>query len=298
MELSQTYLVQIFVSLVLALSALSIFNIFQQQQEELRERESLLSKKESRKQSPLLNVVRPLITFFSSFCSLLPLEKSRERLKVKLTQAGNPASLSPDEFYATKILSFVVGLLVGWLFDDSLETTPGIMLGLAVLGFVYPVLWLNGEILKRRQRIFRDLPDMLDILRLASEAGLDFNSSMKIVVEKGREGPLLAELEQVEKEIALGRTRMEAFRRFADRIAMTEISGFVIALFQAEQLGASIGPVLKVQSEMARTKRWQLAEALVNKLPMKMLGPLVVFIFPSSFIILFTPLLIQWFQSK
>jgi tight adherence protein C len=79
---------------------------------------------------------------------------------------------------------------------------------------------------------------------------------------------------------------------------MTEINAFVLALLQAEQLGASVGPVLKAQGEMARTRRWQLAEVLVNKMPMKMLGPLVVFIFPSSFIILFTPLLIQWFNSK
>ena len=79
---------------------------------------------------------------------------------------------------------------------------------------------------------------------------------------------------------------------------MSEINAFVIALMQADQLGSSVGPILKVQAEMARTRRWQLAEALVNKMPMKMLGPLVVFIFPASFIILFTPLIIQWMQSE
>ena len=91
--------------------------------------------------------------------------------------------------------------------------------------------------------------------------------------------------------------RQEALREFAERISMSEINAFVLALIQADQLGASIAPVLRAQSEMARKRRWQLAEELVNKLPMKMLGPLVVFIFPASFIILFTPLLIQYLQE-
>lgn len=90
---------------------------------------------------------------------------------------------------------------------------------------------------------------MLDILRLSTDAGLDLNSAMTVVVEKSRPGPLLDELEQVEREISLGRTRKEAFRNFADRLAMTEINAFVLALTQAEQLGASVGPVLKTTEQ-------------------------------------------------
>jgi len=129
------------------------------------------------------------------------------------------------------------------------------------------------------------------------DAGLDLSSALRVVCEQGKKGPLLDEFEDVEREISLGRTRKEALRNFADRVAMTEINSFVVALIQADQLGASIGPILKIQGEIARTRRWQLAETLVNKMPMKMLGPLVVFIFPASFINLFTPLVIQWMQS-
>lgn len=145
--------------------------------------------------------------------------------------------------------------------------------------------------------MFRDLPDTLDMLRLAVDAGLDLNSALKVVVEKGRRGPLLDEFDRIERDITLGRTRKEAFRSFADRAQMTEISSFVLALIQADQLGASIGPVLKVQADVARARRWQLAEVIVNKMPIKLLGPLVTLIFPASFIILFTPLVIQYFQS-
>ncbi len=246
----------------------------------------------------LLKLMMPLIVVLGQVMSALPLTKSREKYKVKLTQAGFPGGLSPDEFIATRIISVVVGGLCGAFIDNEIAMSPMLLIVLAFVGFIYPDLWLNGVIQKRRRSIFRDLPDTLDILRLAVDAGLDLSSAMKVVVEKGRRGPLLDELEKVEREISLGRTRKEAFKNFADRVAMTEVNSFVLALLQADQLGASVGPILKVQGDMARTRRWQLAEVLVNKMPMKMLGPLVVFIFPSSFIILFTPLLIQWMQAE
>ena len=187
--------------------------------------------------------------------------------------------------------------MAGLFLDDGLGSFPFVTVLFFGLGIFYPDIWLSGFIQKRRRRIFRDLPDMLDMLRLAIEAGLDFGSAMKVVVEKGRKGPLLEELEKVERDMSLGRTRAESFRGFADRLQMTEINAFVLALIQADQLGASIAPILKVQSEVGRQRRWQVAEVIVNKLPMKMLGPLITFIFPASFIILFTPLAIQYMQS-
>ncbi|MFN8390290.1 MAG: type II secretion system F family protein [Bdellovibrionota bacterium] len=248
--------------------------------------------------SLFLRIFGGAIRALGKVIATLPLGESREKLRKKLLQAGNPGGLTVDEFHASRLIGVVLAVIAGMFVDSSLDVSPMFTVVLGFLGFLYPNIYLNGMIQKRRRRIFRDLPDILDILRLATDAGLDMNSAMKVVVEKGRPGPMLYELEQVEREVSLGRTRREAFRNFADRISMTEINSFVLALLQAEQLGASVGPVLRAQSEMARTRRWQVAEVLVNKMPMKMLGPLVVFIFPSSFIILFTPLLIQWFQSK
>ena len=245
-----------------------------------------------------LKIFFPLIVTLGEVMAVLPIAKRREIAKKKLIQAGIPGGLSVDQFLATYVIGTGVGGLVGAYIDSELATSPMFLIVLGFVGFLYPGMYVNGTIQKRRRRIFRDLPDLLDILRLAVEAGLDMTSAMKVVLERGQQGPLRDELEEIEREISLGRTRQEAFRSFADRLAMTEINSFVLALIQADQLGASVGPILRVQSEMARTRRWQLAEALVNKMPMKMLGPLVTLIFPSSFIILFTPLLIQWMQAK
>lgn len=245
-----------------------------------------------------LKLFFPLIVSLGQVFAVLPLGATREKLKIRLIQAGSPGGLSADEYYATRMISLVLIGLAGWYFDSELKTQPIFMLVGVLLGWFYPDIWLKGRIELRQRQIFRDLPDLLDTLRLAVDAGLDLGSAMKVVVEKGKKGALLEELELVEREMTLGRTRKEAFKNFADRISMTEINAFVLALMQADQLGASVGPILRVQSQVARTRRWQLAEALVNKMPMKMLGPLVVFIFPASFIILFTPLVIQWMQSE
>lgn len=301
MQFSYGILIEFFLAALFSISLLMIFVFFQEEETKAsfeRLNNQANKKNKGEKKSILLKIFLPIIISLGSIISTLPLGKNRELMEKKLIQAGRPGGLSVDEYFASQVVSLVVATFIGMFFDSEFEMSPTLTIAFAALGFCYPKIWLNGVILKRRQRIFRDLPDTLDLLRLATDAGMDLNGAMQVVVERGREGPLLVELEQVEKEISLGKTRQESFRSFAERIGMTEINTFVLALIQAEQLGSSIGPVLKTQSEMARIRRWQLAEAVVNKLPMKMLGPLVVFIFPSSFIVLFTPLLIQWFQSK
>lgn len=247
--------------------------------------------------SLLLRIFAPAILSLAQLMAILPMPKQREKLQKKLLQAGQPGGLSVDEFNATRVIAAIVACFAGMFIDSEVDLSPVCTLGLTALGLVYPDIWLSGKIQKRRRRMFRDLPDTLDMLRLAVDAGLDLNSALKVVVEKGRRGPLLDEFDRIERDITLGRTRKEAFRSFADRAQMSEISSFVLALIQADQLGASIGPVLKVQAEVARARRWQLAEVIVNKMPIKLLGPLVTLIFPASFIILFTPLVIQYFES-
>jgi len=282
-------------SLLAGLAASALFYKDKHQLElDRAEREKLTKAKGS----PLLDIVKPLIISLASFIGNLPLTKYREKLRIKLMQAGSPGGLSPDEFMATRILAAVVGMAVGYFVDDTIDMVPIITISLLMLGFIYPDIYISGAIQKRRRRVFRDMPDFLDTLRLTIDAGLDLGSALAVCVERGRRGPLLDELEKVERDIRLGRTRKEAFRSFADRLQMTEINAFVLALIQADQLGASVGPILRVQADVSRTRRWQAAEVLVNKMPMKMLAPLVIFIFPASFIILFTPLLIQFMQSK
>lgn len=246
---------------------------------------------------PLFEYVGMLISTLAQVCARLPLDSMRSNVAKRLKEAGTPAHLSPDEFFSWCLLSLLGLGAIGYIFDSSLELTPVCTIGLAILGIYYPRIWLSGYIIKRQRRIFRDLPDLLDTLRIAVAAGLDFSSALKVLVDTSISGPLLHEFEKVERDIALGQTRSNALSAMAERISMSEINAFVLAVRQADELGTSIGPVLAIQSEVARQRRWQQAEVQVGKLPMKLLGPLVLCIFPASFIILFTPLVLDYLQT-
>ena len=248
--------------------------------------------------SILLRLFGGTIRALGELFSLLPIENARRKTETRLLQAGTPGGFSADQYFGTRVIAAVVATLIGMYFDFEFGFSLAFTILFFILGSVYPDIWLSGVVEKRQRRIFRDLPDALDTLRLAVDAGLDLGSALHVVVAQGRQGPLVSELKLVDREMAVGVTRRDALSNMATRIGMTDINAFVIALNQADQLGASIGPLLKVQAETARTRRWQLAETLVNKMPMKMLGPLVLLVFPSSFIILFTPLIIQYMQAN
>jgi tight adherence protein C len=250
-----------------------------------------------RAKSPLLQLILAVVERIAHVMRPLPMHRSRPKTDLRLRQAGALPGFTADHFYASCLLAALCFALLGWLIDDLAGTSPLLMLLLGILGIWYPGIWLSGRTAQRRLRIFRDLPDMLDILRLAVSAGLDFSSALRVVVQAGTRGPLLDELEIAERDISLGRTRAEALQSMADRLGMNEINSFVLAIKQAEELGAPIAPILQIQSETARQQRWQAAEAVIGKLPMKLLAPLVICIFPSSFLILFTPLILDFVSS-
>ena len=260
--------------------------------------DEIRARRRSKKLSIFILIFGGVIRSLGQIVSILPFDKAREKVSKQLITAGRPGGLNVDEYLATQVIGLVIGYLAGSFVDTELKVFPIFSIMVGVVGFLYPRIWLHDTAEKRKRRIFRDLPDTLDTLRLAVEAGLDLSSAMSVVVEKGGKSPLIDELEEVERETSLGRTRKEAIKNFADRLGMSEINALALALIQADQLGASIGPILKIQSEMSRTRRWQLAETIVNKMPLKMMAPLVILIFPSSFIVLFTPIILQWMQSK
>jgi tight adherence protein C len=163
-----------------------------------------------------------------------------------------------------------------------------------IFGFMYPSLRLNAIVNRRLRRIFRDMPYALDLLILSTESGLDFASAMATVVEKGPSGPLIDEFRIAHQEVTLGKPRGEALRALADRIDLTEIRSFVLALLQAEQLGASVAQTLRTMADQMRVKRWTLAEETAGKVPVKLMAPLVIFIFPASFIVLFVPIYLRY----
>ncbi len=167
---------------------------------------------------------------------------------------------------------------------------------LAAFGYLGPELFLRRAVEKRQRLIRRQLPDALDLLTVSVEAGLGFDAALAKVVEKMK-GPLPEEFSRTLQEVRLGKPRRDALRDFGKRVGVEEVSTFVAALVQADQLGVSIGKVLRLQSEQARQKRRQKAEEQAMKAPIKMLFPLVFFIFPALFVVLLGPAVIQIFQT-
>lgn len=156
-----------------------------------------------------------------------------------------------------------------------------------------PGLWLRRVLKKRHAEIFRDLPFVLDLLTLSVEAGMDFVGALQRNCAGRRMSPLNEELLRVICEVQLGRTRKEALSAMAERVGQSDLKAFAAALIQAEELGVAIGPVLRIQSEQMRSRRFDRAEKCANEAPVKMLFPLMLCIFPAVFIVLLGPVLMQ-----
>jgi tight adherence protein C len=158
---------------------------------------------------------------------------------------------------------------------------------------MFPASNIHERAAKRQKVISLQLPDTLDLLTISVEAGLDFMSAMRRVVEKHREGPLKEELERFFKQTELGQQRRLALREMANRVQLQDMGSVVSALIQADRLGVSVGPVLRAQSDMLRTRRAQRCEKAAGEAPVKMLAPLIMCILPSVFIMILGPVIIQ-----
>jgi tight adherence protein C len=156
------------------------------------------------------------------------------------------------------------------------------------IGFYFPDLWLSGRITRRQRGIFRAMPDALDLLTICVEAGLGFDAAMAKVHEKW-DNDLALELGRVIQEIRLGKLRRDALRDMSERLGVAELTSFVAAVIQSEQLGVSMAKVLRIQSDQMRVRRRQMAEEEAHRLPVKMVFPIGLLIFPSLLIILLGP---------
>lgn len=184
------------------------------------------------------------------------------------------------------------GLLVQAGYEGLLSGEEFVALQL-MLGWVVPSFWLYGARKRRHLSIQRSLPFVLDLLTLSVEAGMDFISALQRNCKSRRLDPLNEELLRMTKEIQVGSSRKEALRNMADRVRQADLKSVACALIQADELGVSIGAILRIQSEQLRSKRFDRAERLAAEAPVKMLGPLMLCIFPAVFIILLGPVLSQ-----
>ena len=237
--------------------------------------------------------------FKRSFKRKIPGEKEA-KLEFKLLQAGNPFGMTPVEF---RLLQMSLLLLLPFLFGGYgilLKMGNGVAILLMVLGLVVAILLPNFYIKKKIKALnliaLMELPDVLDLLTVSLEAGLGFDSALSKVVSK-KEGVLSNEFHRCLEEIRLGKTRREALSSIRERLIVHEVKSLISSILQAEKLGIGMVQVLRVQSTEVREQRKQRAEEEAMKAPIKMLFPLVLFIFPSLFIVLLGPALIQFLQT-
>jgi tight adherence protein C len=171
-------------------------------------------------------------------------------------------------------------------------------LALAVaLGAWWPLSWLRERRAARLRAIGRALPFYLDVVTLSVESGANLTGALLHAVAKGPGGPLQVELERVLRDIRAGRTRADALRALAERLDLPAVSSWVAALVSAERHGSGLGPILRAQAEQRRQERFQRAEKLAMKAPVKMLFPLLVFIFPCTFVLLFFPIVVRLLEE-
>ncbi|HHN94368.1 MAG TPA: type II secretion system F family protein [Anaerolineae bacterium] len=243
-------------------------------------------------------VLMPLITRLADFAMRFSPAKSMEEMQHKLDLAGNPYDLK--KFVGMRILAAILfgGLGIAIMFlGKSMPKIQRFALPLvgAGLGYYLPVLSLGSKIKKRQKEIIKSLPDALDLLTICVEAGLGFDAAMAKVSEKW-DNELCVAFRRVIQELQLGKLRREALRDMANRMDVPDVSTFVAAIIQADQLGVSIARVLRIQSDQMRMRRRQRAEELARQAPIKMLPAIAFLIFPAIFIVLLGPAVIQVIQ--
>ena len=218
-----------------------------------------------------------------------------ERTSKKLQVSGVSYMVTAEEYFAIRIISTLFSLdfvlLCSWMLDVF---NYMYLIFAAIFGYFLPVITLNDLRKKRQALIVRSLPVYLDYLTMSIEAGLNMSGALAQSVERGPEGPLKIELEKVIRDMRAGMSRAQSFRNMADRVDISEVNSLVSALTQAEKTGASLGQTLRVQSDLRRVERFQRAEKKALEAPVKLVFPLVVFIFPVTFMILAFPIVMKF----
>jgi len=235
--------------------------------------------------------LRPMIERLGSLLSRSTPQKARADLLNRLDLAGRPGNLTPEDFGAVRIVAAAVmaavGLLIGLLLGSPLYAVIALAVG-AILGYYLPVLWLKQKVDARRADIRKGLPDAMDLLVIAVDAGLGFDAALARVTDKYKNA-LSDEFAKVLREVSLGRPRLEALDEMGRSSGVDDLHNFIQAVIQSEQFGTGIGKILRIQADEMRRKRRQRAQELAAQATLKMLLPMVGCIFPTLWIVLLGP---------
>lgn len=248
-------------------------------------------------------VIYPLLRQFGELAARFTPQNAIQDINQKLERSGKAGWIDASMFLALRFVAAAIfGGLAFLVFTVSAVKQPlstAILYSLIalVIGFFFPQLWLDEQIKKRQQEVQKALPDALDLLTICVEAGLGFDAAMSNVAQKW-DNELSLAFARCIRETQLGKIRRDALRDMADRIDLSDLTSFVAAVVQSEQLGVSMAKILRIQSDQMRMRRRQIAEEKAQQAPIKMLLPMVGFIFPSIFIVLLTPAVLRVMQIE
>jgi len=237
-------------------------------------------------------VLFPLLARTQSMGRRLTPEDASERIREKLEKAGNPFGWTVERVIAGKVVGFgaalVIGLILALIMGLGFLPTLALVVGASLAGYLAPNLYLYQATFNRSEELARALPDAIDLLTISVESGLGFDAACAQVA-RNTEGPLSEEFARMLQEMQIGRGRSEALRSMADRSDLADLRSFVSAMVQADAFGIPVGQVLRVQSSEIRIKRRQWAEEMAQKVPVKILVPLIFCILPCLFIAVLGP---------
>ena len=255
-------------------------------------------------------VFRLLLPFAANFRPWLgrpAFARPREKVEQMLVSAGMEGLLTGTEFLALKWLvplavgggTTLLALVLAALLPDTFIAHNWVALSVlgVAYGYLLPLSWLRRTLRRRHLDIMRALPFVLDLLTLSVEAGMDFMGALQRNCARRKLDPLNEELIRMTREIQVGTPRRIALRNLSTRVGQPDLSAVAQALIQADELGVSIGSILRIQSEQLRSRRFDRAEKLAHEAPVKMLAPLLLFIFPAVFVILLGPIVLQAAQG-
>lgn len=244
-------------------------------------------------------VVVPVFRRFAQLGAVLTPSSLTQAAEERLTLAGNPYGMRASGFLTIVI---VVGVAVPLLYVAAITmvlgrpmTRDNYLISLVLLAFMLyllPRLWLASQVSARQKRIEKSLPDALDLITISVEAGLTLEAALARMISRSK-GPLADEFSRALQETNLGKARALALRDVSKRTGVADLQSVIAALIQAEEMGSSIGSVLRVQSDAVRVRRQQRAQEQAIQAPVKMLFPLILFVLPAMFVVILGPAVIR-----
>lgn len=241
-------------------------------------------------------VLKPMLDNMGKAMMKVTPREMLTNLEKKIVKAGNPANMEVKDWLGIEALMIIGIPVITFALGKSGNMAIGNLLGFIIaevaLGFVLPGFILGKLLTARQKIILNSLPDVIDLLTVSVEAGLGFDGALLKVVDK-KPGPLASEFDKVLQEMKVGRQKKDALKDMSERVDLQDFTIFVGAIVQADQFGVGIANVLRIQADQMRQKRKQRAQEKAMKAPVKMLIPMVLFIFPTLFIVLLGPVALQ-----